>query len=159
MFCIKNIIIISPKPYYLFFHIYLFIKIFLFEYILWLYKLLSDSSKSVFLFIFLKTNSSNIPTPYSKPAKPNINILEDSRFISSFIDPWTSTKQYKIIHDISEKNNNLTKLLKLLIIDIKLSQKMKLKKFIQFCNGIFIDLFLIWVDFYKFNFFNVLTTL
>lgn len=77
-------------------------KIFLLEYILWLYIELSDSSKSVFLFICLNIINNNIPKPYSIPAKPKINIPVDNSVISSFIAPSTKTKQYNIIHVNSE---------------------------------------------------------
>jgi hypothetical protein len=81
----------------------------------------------------LKINNNKIPIEYSKPAKPNIYILVLKSVMSSFITPWNKTLQYKIIHVISEKNNNLIKLFKLLVKQIKLNQNIKDQKLIHVC--------------------------
>ena len=59
--------------------------------ILYNFLSLSKSLKSNLEFTFLKIIINIIPIPYSKPAKPNINILEDSNVKSSFIAPDTKT--------------------------------------------------------------------
>lgn len=73
------------------------------------------------------------PTAYSSPAKPNINIAEDSNVMSSLVTLHINTKVYKITQTISDKNNNLKKLFKLLIKEIKLNQNNNDQKFIHDC--------------------------
>jgi hypothetical protein len=70
---------------------YLFKYKLLLLYILYTLLSFSKSVNSNLEFIFLNIIINSIPKPYSKPAKPKINMLDDNKVISSFIAPKTKT--------------------------------------------------------------------